>query len=139
MEKKEVYFEVGDLVTCSAYGHGKVVENDGNPFYPVTVEFISDFGIRGYTFDGRLIRDGKRTLHQGHIEIKEHQLIPKGKFKIGDVVFYCDKIMKVTGFDKDGAIVMCTTNSGIHYDLFQTDIIPLESHPLLKDKIKSEK
>lgn len=88
--KKEVYFKVGDKVTCLLYGHGiveKVIE-ESDCVYVVTVLF-SNYNNETYTFDGRFRGDSNIVLFQGHLDVtnKLPQNKPLSIFQDGELVW----------------------------------------------------
>lgn len=94
MQKK--YFKVGDLVTCSMYGKGKVIniyKAKKDITNPLIIEFERGF-TTNYTFDGKIHFNSKRTLHQGHIDIPEPELKEIVTFEKGEIVWCMDKFNK---------------------------------------------
>ena len=86
MEKK--YFKVGDLVTCSMNGKGKVITINENGY--VRVSFEEKGYAMYYNFEGRFLDYTKRTLHQGHIDIPEPELKEIVTFEKGELVWAMD-------------------------------------------------
>ena len=89
MEKK--YFKVGDLVTCSMNGKGKVITINENGYVRVSFEY--GYAIY-YNFEGRYSNCAKRTLHQGHIDIPEPELKEIVTFEKGELVWCMDNSAK---------------------------------------------
>ena len=88
MQKK--YFKVGDLVTCSMYGKGKIVDIDTFCDSPLKIKFEKGLLIH-YMLDGRYSNFSNRTLHQGHIDIPEPELKEIVTFEKGEIVWGMDK------------------------------------------------
>lgn len=85
--QKEIYFQVGDKVTCLLYGKGIVVNpKEKHGSYCLKVKFQDEI-VKSYTYDGRYLLNQKPCLFQGHIDINLPTNKPIYQFKKGDLVW----------------------------------------------------